>query len=423
MLDPDDETLEPVDQAEQPKVKPKGRPPKPKLVPPEWAQGGPLTERGTLCRTLGGVVWALEHHPDMRGSLAYDVRRGAPMAARATPWAEPGEIRDVWVTELRLWLEQAALLPVGHEVVHQALAMVAERTPRDAVREYLDGLTWDGTKRLGTMLIDYCEAPDTPIVEQMTRAWMISAVQRTLHPGCQADHVLTLEGDQGVGKTSLLRTLAGDGNHIELSTVVGDEQIKKLQGPWLVELGELTAVGRAEAEAVKQFLTTTFDVYRPSYGRLVVRAPRRVVFAGTTNQQQYLRDGTGNRRWWPVWLGRIDTRAVGELRDQLWAEAVTAARAGEPHWLRGQALADVEAQQASREMVDPWQDVLEQHIAEHSEPGRPSLARMTSAELWAAVGTPTERQSSRDWQRLGGIMRRLGWRPYRTRAERGYEKA
>lgn len=423
MLDPDDETLEPpeddlrreLDQAKALVDAGKTRP-----LPPEWARGGPLNEKGTLCRTLGGVVWALEHHPDVRGCLAYDERRQTPLATRQTAWGRPGDLRDAWVTELRLWLEQQALLPVGHELVHQAVLMVAERTPVDAVRQYLEGLSWDGQHRLSRLLIDHCQAPDEVIIEQMTRAWCISAVQRALRPGCQADHVLTLEGSQGVGKTSLLRLLAGEGHHLELAGVVGDEVLKKLQGPWLVELGELTAVGRVEAEALKQFLTTTHDVYRPSYARLVVRSPRRVVFAGTTNQAQYLRDATGGRRWWPVPVGVVDLAAIGELRDQVWAEAVVAARAGEPHWLRGQAVEASQALQASRQVVDPWADILEAHVAQQSEPGRPQLTQMTSAEIWAAVGTPSERQSSRDWQRIGAIMRGLGWVPYRSRAERGY---
>jgi hypothetical protein len=230
----------------------------------------------------------------------------------------------------------------------------------DPVRDYLDGLRWDGVKRLDKWLVVYCGARDTPLNRAIGRKMLVAAVRRVREPGCKFDYIVVLEGEQGVGKSTLLRFLAGDENFSD-NEILGlnkKEQQEAIQGVWIYEVAELEGLVKSEVTKVKLFASKTVDGARPAYGRTRVDRPRRCIFVATTNEDTYLRDTTGNRRFWPVAVNVIDLDGVKRDRDQLWAEAATVEASGEALVIPQRLWPDVAVQQKARMELDPWEDML-----------------------------------------------------------------
>ncbi len=181
-----------------------------------------------------------------------------------------------------------------------------------------------------------------------------------LRPGCQADYCLSLEGMQGLGKSTVLRILAGNNwftDHV--SDLASKDSRIELLGKWIIELAELGPVRRSENERVKQFLTARFDSYRPPYGRRTCQIPRQCVFAATFNDSTPFTDATGNRRFWPIACGRLNVKGLERDRDQLWAEAFKLYQTGALWWLDSADLnREVAEEQSARLQADPWDDLV-----------------------------------------------------------------
>ncbi|MBK6704250.1 MAG: hypothetical protein IPG56_11180 [Caulobacteraceae bacterium] len=206
----------------------------------------------------------------------------------------------------------------------------------DPVRESLRNLKWDGVRRLRTWLSRYLGAEDTPLNRAIGMKTMVAAVRRVNEPGCKFDYVPVLEGAQGTGKSTALKILAGEDEFFSDQDLVhldAKAQQEALRGKWIYEIAELSGLSRTESERTKAFLSRTHDRARRAYGYASIDQPRRCIFIGTTNDNNYLKDPTGNRRFWPVATGRIDLDALAADRDQLWAEAVIADAAGETLYL------------------------------------------------------------------------------------------
>lgn len=211
------------------------------------------------------------------------------------------------------------------EKIFDALCLIADRNTYHPVRDYLDGLTWDGVRRLDTWLTTFAGVGDTGFVRAVARKTLCAAVRRARDPGCKFDHVLVLSGCQDLGKSRLLRALPPTEDWFTDQVRVGadsKEVIERSAGSLIVELAELVGMGARESEAVKHFITTQSDTARPAYGRLPVTLKRQFILIGTTNARNFLRDLTGNRRWWIVEATKCDPDGLAEVRDQLWAEAV-----------------------------------------------------------------------------------------------------
>lgn len=337
-------------------------------VRPRWASLLRLDPAGTPERNEANVITALSLDAAFAGALVFDEFAQEILVTRALPW-EPvgstlsrpwGEADDVRCAE---WLQRHEI-NVPPIVVGRSVVAVARNVRVHPVRDYLDTLAWDGTPRIDAWAVTYLGAADTRLNRAMASLWMISAVARIMQPGCKADHMLILEGPQGIRKSTALKVLASEPWFTdELAELGSKDAAQQMRGVWIIEMAELDAMGQADVSRIKAFLSRTTDRYRPPYERYVVTVPRQCVLAGTVNPDTYLRDETGNRRFWPVRCGAIDLDGLRRDRDQLWAEAAARFKAGAPWWLDDRelvALAGVE--QEARYQGDAWDARIERWL-------------------------------------------------------------
>lgn len=319
---------------------------------------------------------------------------------------------DVRATQARIWLHQAHGLRLSQGDVDAVIGLVATKRGYHPVRDWLTGLEWDMKPRVDTWLTDFLGVAPSEYSSAVGRMWLLSAVARTYKPGCQADHMLLLKGPQGVGKTSALRALAGAAWYSDSPLEIGNKDAAQaLPGLWIVEMGELSAMRRTDVEAVKNFLTTRVDNYRPSYGRNTVDVPRGCVFAGTTNDDTPLRDATGARRFWPVCVTRANIIALEAARTQLWAEANVMYWAGQPWWFTPaeevRLAAPVQEEHTER---DPWEDIIDAWLDPFdTEP------LTTTRVLIACLKFLDANLRGGESKRVAQVMRRLGYEPTRER--------
>jgi hypothetical protein len=341
------------------------------------------------------------------GAFRYDEMARAALVMRSPIGekdAKPHPIQDFDVVAVQVELQKRGLRRVGKEAVGDAILHVARNDAFHPVRDWLGGLAWDGQERLPRLFPEYFGSADTEYERAIGPMFLISMVARVMQPGCKADYMIVLEGAQGSRKSTAAKILGGDWFSDSLPDVTYKDAFQHLRGKWLIEVAEMSAVNRAEANALKSFLTRTDERYRPSHGRFEVHEPRQVVFVGTTNETEYLRDATGARRFWPVKTGVIDTDALARDRDQLFAEALARYQRGEKWWPEGDFEARVmRKEQEARHTADPWEDPIAAFIADKKTTTTKEVA--FHALDCKAVGD----MSMNDQKRLGDIMRRLEW--------------
>ncbi|MCP3163320.1 virulence-associated E family protein [Myxococcus qinghaiensis] len=303
--------------------------------------------------------------PEWRGTIRFNaVTKDLEYSGGPLPEGTPVEGMD---GDIAFWFQRSeygrlGLFPRAAHV-REVLRQVAMKNTYDPLRDYLEGLTWDGVPRADTMLEHFFGAQgDVEHLRTISGKWLISAVARALRPGCKVDTVLILEGPQGLKKSSAFRVLAGEW-FCDAPINVRDKDSAALAGRnWQIELAEVTTVRAADAEEMKAYVSRNEDTYRPPYGRVTVRAPRRCVLVGTTNSAEYLRaDPSGYRRWWPVRCTRIDLEGLKHARDQLWAEAVVRFKEGEEWWLDNEEAqrAEKHAQERSETDGGPDETILQ----------------------------------------------------------------
>jgi predicted P-loop ATPase len=267
---------------------------------------------------------------------------------------------------LRYYLEKHYNIS-SKDKIFDAVNVVAGENRFHPVREYLDGCTWDGEPRVETLLVDYLGAEDNAYTRAVTRKTLAAAVARIYRPGCKFDYMLTLQGRQGLGKSALIAKLGGEWFSDTFSTMQGKEAYEQVLGVWIVEVGELAGMRKAEAETIKQYVSKTSDRFRPAYGRRLQEYPRQCIFIGTTNEGQFLRDATGNRRFWVVATPNDPTRDMWEeLTPEtvrlIWGEAVELYRKGETRYLPPE-LEDVAREvQAAYEEENPKAGLVAEYL-------------------------------------------------------------
>ena len=292
------------------------------------------------------------------------------------------------------------------EDVRNAMVQVATLNGYNPVRDYLNGLTWDGTPRLDSVAETLFGAEDTQLNRTLIRRWFISGVARPFKPGAKVDSVLIFVGKQGAGKSTAFRVLAGDDLFTDSTIVIGSKDaFMTLRRCWILEWGELDSLSRArDAEAAKAFITSAVDTYRPPYGHVDVVVPRTGIIVGSTNKDEFLTDETGNRRFWPITVGRIDLQGLAAQRDQLWAEAVVAFRAGEHWWLDNAEEAALGLVHADHVLSDPWEQPVLAWTSSRLAEG------FSAAEVLAgALEKPAGQWTKGDEMRLAKLLRQLGF--------------
>lgn len=265
---------------------------------------------------------------------------GRPMAVSPLPWEPVGlscgvrQWKDADDSGLRGYMESVHQI-TGEKKIGDGFAVYALNHRVHKLRDYLAAQVWDGVPRVDSLLIDYFGVEDSPYTREAVRKTLVGAVARIFHPGIKFDTMLILAGPQGIGKSTFFRYLGMDWYSDSLCTFEGKDAAELLQGYWVIEAGELTGMTKSEMNTVKQFLSKCDDVYRAAYGRRTEKYLRQCIIVGTTNEAEFLKDYTGNRRFWPV-----DLTGKGRRKNiwhdlpaevpQIWAEAVALYRLGEP---------------------------------------------------------------------------------------------
>jgi len=405
---------------------------------PDWQSKLKFTEKGAIASTIGNVVVLLNGDPDLAGRVGYNEMTHSIVARRSLPWREvSGESAwsDADDAALRYYLEQLYGLS-GKDKIFDGLNVVAESHKFHPVRDYLDACAWDGVPRLERLLVDYLGAEDTPYTRAVTRKTFAAAVARIYRPGCKFDYMLTLRGRQGLGKSALIKKLGGEWFSDSFTTMQGKESYEQVQGVWLMEIGELAGMRKAEAETTKLFISKTSDRFRPAYGRRIQEFSRQCVFIGTTNETQFLRDTTGNRRFWVVDTPNAPTRDMWEdltpeVVQLIWGEAVDLYKKGEPLFLPPELESTARELQELYEEEDPRLGIVAQFLErklptnwdamdlfsrrqwlEGSEPGTIERTTVCAYEIWAeALGQNPDRMEPYDGKRLAALMSKLPeWR-------------
>jgi predicted P-loop ATPase len=406
---------------------------------PRWASQLRLDLAGTPERNEANVITALSNDEAFAGALVFDDFRQEIIVSRNLPWDEsvpplPRAWSDADDVRCAEWLQRREI-NVAPVMVSRSVGAVAREVRVHPVRDYLNHLRWDGVPRLAQWTVSYLGADETELNKTFGARWMISAVARVIQPGIKADHMLILEGPQGSKKSSAIKTLAGaDWFTDEIAEIGSKDAAQQMRGIWIIEIAELDAISRAEVSRIKAFLTRTTDRYRPPYERYIVTVPRQCVFAGSVNPETYLRDETGNRRFWPVRCGSIDLDALARDRDQLWAEAVARYRDGAIWWLdEPELVASAKAEQDQRYHADAWDAridrwlVYERRRVNHGygnyddwrdeEVERPSpLTDTTVGEiLEGALSIEPARWTRADQMRVTAYLKARGWERYQVR--------
>lgn len=331
---------------------------------------GELRKRGERYHgDEANLLRAFRLAPELAGLVHFNEFANRVEFTRAPPWRElrgANEWTDEDDVRAQAWLQELGIDVRSRLTIAECAAAIARERRVHPVRRVLEVLTWDGQPRLHCWLAAYLDARDPPeYLEAVGAAWLISAVARVYRPGCQADHVLVLEGAQGTGKSRTARALAmrADWFTDSLPPVHDTDAKLQLAGRWIVELGELAAMRRSDVESLKAFISAPVDTYRPPYARRPVQVPRQTVFLGTTNETQYLRDPTGNRRFWPVQCGAIDVSELERAVPQLWAEALHEFRCGTPWHLTDAHAALAVAAQSERRLVTELEQNVENYLA------------------------------------------------------------
>jgi predicted P-loop ATPase len=324
---------------------------------------------GNPSKTIDNILIILDYDPLIRGKIAFNEFSNRAEVFGALPWDARQERRtwgNVDDAGLIYYLEKTYSI-TGDSRIDRAFTLCAHKHSFNEVKDYLTRVSWDGVKRVDTLFIDYLGSVDSPYIRAVARKSLVAAVARAMVPGTKFDTMAILGGPQGIGKSTLLKTIAKDWFSDSLQTFEGKEASEMLQGIWINEIGELNGMSKSETNAVKQFLSRTEDIYREPFGKRTGRYPRRCIFFGTTNDKEYLKDLTGNRRFWPVDVGQQPpTKNVWEQLpeevDQIWAEVFIHWQLGEKLYLTGDVEEEAMLQQEKHRETDPREGIIMEFV-------------------------------------------------------------
>lgn len=420
-----------------------------------WKTKLSLNKNGQMNRLMENLSLIMENDPGLKGTVGYNELNGVITVRKPLPWNN--DVQRTWSdaddVQLFSYIEKRyGQMP--KQLVCDSVVKAADDHKFNPIKTYLKQFTWDGVPRVDTLLIDYLGAEDTPYTRAVTRNTLTAAVRRIYEPGVKFDYMPVLVGKTGIGKSTLWSKLGGDwfSDSLALDDMRDKTAAEKLQGFWILEIGEMQGARRADVNNVKSFLSRQSDNYRAAYGRYVIEHPRSCIIVGTTNELDgFLKDLTGNRRFWPVECFGDHAASVWDLTDdivgQIWAEAVEINKQHAPLNLPEEI--EKVAAEKQREMLESddrmgmVQDYLEtllpagwydwpldlrvdyfQQHDETMEEGIMKRERVCAMEIWMEClgGRKNSYDSYRDGRTIGAIMAKMpGWaREDNSRYIKGY---
>ncbi|CEP99119.1 virulence-associated E family protein [Paraclostridium sordellii] len=332
-----------------------------------WITKLEVDKKGMYKASNKNIVTILENDINLKGKIAYNLFSNRTMVKGDLPWRSVSDkVRgDIWQdsddANLRVYIDITYGIVAPYKI-NDGLAIIEKKNKYHPIIDYLNSNTWDKVSRVDTLMIDYLGAEDCEYTRNVTRKMLVAAVSRVFNPGIKFDYMLVLVGRQGIGKSYIINLLGREWYSDSLNTVYGKEAYEQLQNAWILEMAELSATKKADAEAIKHFISKTEDSYRQAYGRRVDTFKRQCVFFGTTNENEFLKDRTGNRRYWPLIVG-VNKPLKNLFKDlnkneinQIWAEALYLYKCGEKLILEGEVEREANLKQ-------------EQHLESNSKEG------------------------------------------------------
>jgi predicted P-loop ATPase len=336
----------------------------------DWQGDLDCDRKGTIYSTIANMVLILENDPRLKGKFALNEFDQREVLKGTVPWRKfnPSKthVTDKDVSHLRHYFEKSYGISSAPKL-EDAFRVILDKNQYHPVKDYLSAQVWDGEKRIDTLLTDYLGVTDSPYTRAIIRKTLAAAVTRIFNPGCKFDYVLTLIGDQGLKKSTLIDKLGVDWFSDSFTTVQGKEAYEQLQGAWILEIAELSGMRRADVETVKHFITKRKDRYRVSYGRRIEEFLRQCIFVATTNDKRPLRDATGGRRFWPAEVHAVPpamdvTDLTPDVVGQIWAEAVLLYKSREPLYLSPELEAIAAQVQADHTDIDERVGMIQAYL-------------------------------------------------------------
>lgn len=320
----------------------------------DWMSEFEMDKKGNRSATIANICLIIRNDPDLKGKYAYNEFNHCIYIEGKE------EFDNVAGAELRNYIEKMyGIYNPGK--FKDAFLITTKEHKFHPVKDYLNSLSWDGVERLDSLFIDTLGAPDTPYTRAVTRKSLTACVTRIMNPGCKFDYMVVFIGKQGKGKSSLLFDLGKEWFSDTLDSITDKDAYMQISRAWILEMAELSATKKAEVEAVKKFITKREDIFRPPYGESLVTYKRHTVFFGSTNEYEFLKDPTGNRRFWPLVVNK--EYSPGSLNpDQIWAEAVYRYNHGENLYLTKELEAMAEAQQLEHSETDHRSGLIEAFV-------------------------------------------------------------
>ena len=404
-----------------------------------WLDGMDMDHKGTIfLATAKNIDLIFENDLGLKGTFALNLFDGKPYATKAPPWrrikaAEPME--DVDLAGLRNYVEKAYGIS-SKEKVADTLKLELHRNAWHPIRDFLNGLVWDGQPRVDNLFIDYFGTAETIYEREAARKSLVGAVARIFSPGCKFDLMPVIVGDEGLYKSTFWKRLGKQWFSDTFFKVDGKDALEQIQGAWIIEIAELAGLRKGDAESIKHFITKQEDEFRAAYGHFKKKYLRQCIFVGTTNWRDFLKDPTGNRRFLPIVAQpervtkSVDTDLVGEEVSQIWAEAVSYYMQGEKLYLSKEAQALAFAIQAAHmeqddragyidtfltlPLPEDWtkRDAFDRqaYFADRRSAEGVPRTEVTVAEIWVeCLGKAREDMSKYNTREINDMLRGLGW--------------